>query len=81
MNEPHRNIRSSAALHQELGCKDRLSFDAAMAVMRRLGEVSGNTMWPTLSGSEVHAFANAAIEAHLAAAAALAPTGETKGAM
>lgn len=41
-----------------------LTFDEAMAALRAFGEFSSSSLWPTLSGNEVYAFANAAAEAY-----------------
>jgi hypothetical protein len=41
-----------------------LTFDEAMAVLRRMGESSSSSLWPTLNGNECYAFANAAADAY-----------------
>lgn len=41
-----------------------LTFDEAMAALRHMGDNSTSTLWPTLNGNEVYAFANAAADAY-----------------
>lgn len=52
-------------IHAAMRCQEHIAFDAAMAALRRFGEASDSRLWPTLSGNEVQAFANAAIDEYL----------------
>lgn len=60
-----KKLHSGASLLAAMHCPQHLSFDDAMAALRRMGEASDNTLWPTLSGNEIMAFANAAIDEYL----------------
>ena len=41
-----------------------LTFDEAMEALRRMGENSTSTLWPTLNGNECYAFANSSADAY-----------------
>jgi phage terminase small subunit len=58
-------LHSGDSLLAEMRCPQYLTFDAAMTALRRMGDASDNKLWPTLSGNEIMAFANAAIDEYL----------------
>lgn len=69
---------AASEIHEAIGCLQHLTFDQVMAVFRRLTTTAckNTTLWPTLNGNEIHAFANAAIAAHIDAQRAAAQKGD-----
>lgn len=60
-----RKLHSGESLLAEMRCPQHLTFDEAMSALRRMGEASDNSLWPTLSGNEIMAFACAAVDVYL----------------
>jgi hypothetical protein len=68
-------LHSGESLLAEMRCPQHLTFQAAMTALRRMGDASDNSLWPTLSGNEIMGFANAAVDEYLR----LTPTTPTPG--
>ena len=58
MKQPR--IFSGVELLKNMGINELLSFDEAMTASKIAQEAGSNSMWPTLSGNDIYALANAA---------------------